>query len=60
MLSRPLVSDINGIGSVLCLLHCIMVRRGQFQIVDFRSDISDSDFRSVLRMSRWSLCLLLH
>ena len=28
------VSDINGIGSVLCLLHRIMAGRGQFQIVD--------------------------
>ena len=34
MLSSPLVSNINGIGSVLCLLHHIMVGRGQFQIVD--------------------------
>ena len=34
MLSSPLVSNINGIGSVLCLLHHIMVERGQFQIVD--------------------------
>ena len=34
MLSLPLVSDINGIGSVLCLLHRIMAGRGQFQIVD--------------------------
>ena len=34
MLSWPLVSDTNGIGSVLCLLHRIMAGRGQFQIVD--------------------------